>query len=515
MGRLRLAVVLAALCSGCAGDENPAGPGTVTVTVSTTTTTTTTVAPTATAQFVFAPTAPAAQQPVFFNAFGSTPGRGTKIVTFSWDFGDGGTGTGMSLSHTYADMALYVVTLTVTDDVGDSAKVSQIIGAIAPPVTTTIPPAPPAASAAQYVGNQTNPIIPSDLTLFFRLLTSASPLPEGNDAAGLQAVDGDFTYTVTGTFKTPNGTTGTITGRLEGVVEPKPAGDFTGRLIANPTGCSATRNFSGPITATSLQWDAGSMVRNTCATNPLGFTSLSLVQTNAPPVTTTSSTTTTTTTTTTIPAPPPPTTIPIPPLTGGTITSSPSGTGLLNATDYSFSYTTPPTGGVPPYTYSWSFGDGGTASGPSPTHVFSLSAGKYSVQAAVTDSRGVTAGTSTAVVIGDITDVWYVSYPTGAAKFTDSLDIFQSQAQVFGSVRHGSCVAGPVIPGSVSNPRSLSVSWPLTCGNTTLTVSYQGTLNSALSVWTGTITGGNTGCSSPCPFTGTRAVVELQDRRAR
>ena len=140
----------------------------------------------------------------------------------------------MSLSHRYADRALYVVTLTVTDDVGDSAKVSQIVGAIAPPVTTTIPPAPPAVGAAQYVANQTNPLIPSDLTLFFRLLTSVSPLPDATDAAGLQAVDGDFTYTVTGTFRTPNGTTGTITGRLEGVLEPKPAGDFTGTLTANP-----------------------------------------------------------------------------------------------------------------------------------------------------------------------------------------------------------------------------------------------------------------------------------------
>jgi PKD repeat protein len=297
MGKLRLAVVLVALCSGCAGDENPAGPGTVKVTESTSTTTTTTVAPTATAQFVFAPTTPAAQQPVFFNGFGSAPGRGTKIVTFSWEFGDGGTATGMSVSHTYADQALYVVTLTVTDDVGDSAKVSQIVGAIAPPVTTTIPPAPAAAGAAQFVGNQTNPLIPSDLTLFFRLLTSASPIPEATDAAGLQAVDGDFTYTVTGTFRTPNGTTGTITGRLEGVVEPKPAGDFTGRITSNPSGCSATRNFSGEITPATLQWIAGSMVNNTCATNPLSWTSLDLVQTNAPPVTTTSISTTTTTTT--------------------------------------------------------------------------------------------------------------------------------------------------------------------------------------------------------------------------
>src|SRR5688572_2358756 len=169
--RLPLAVFIGALCAGCAS-ENPVGPGVVTVTASTSTTTTSTVAPTAKAQFVFTPTTPAALQPVFFNAFGSTAGRGTNIVSFAWDFGDGGTATGMSVSHTYPDQALYVVTLTVTDDVGDSAKVSQIVGAIAPPVTTTIPPA---AGAAHYVGNQSNPIIPSDMTLFFRLLTSAGP----------------------------------------------------------------------------------------------------------------------------------------------------------------------------------------------------------------------------------------------------------------------------------------------------------------------------------------------------
>ena len=152
-------------------------------------------------------------------------------------------------------------------------------------------------------------------------------------------MDGDFTYTVTGTFKTPNGTTGTITGRLEGVVEPEPAGDFEGRLIANPPGCSATRNFSGPITAASLQWTAGSMVRNTCATNPLGFTSLNLlpdrraagdddehrrrrVRPRRRRVRLRRRLRSSTTTTTMI----------VPTLTAGTISATPTGTGLASAT---------------------------------------------------------------------------------------------------------------------------------------------------------------------------------------
>jgi PKD domain len=512
MRRLWLPALLAAVCTGCAGDENPVGPGTVTVTMTTSTTTTTTVAPTATAQFVFAPTAPAAQQAVFFNAFGSAPGRGTKIVTFAWEFGDGGTATGMSVSHTYVDQALYVVTLTVTDDMGDTAKVSQIVGAIAPPVTTTIPPA---SSAAQYVGNQTNPIIPSDLTLFFQLLTSASPLPEASDLAGPQAVDGDFTYTVTGTFRTPNGTTGTITGRLEGVVEPEPAGDFSGRLIANPPGCSATRNFSGPITAVSLQWTAGSMVRNTCATNPLAFTTLNLVQTNSPPVTTTSTTSSTTTTTA------PTSTIPIAPLTAGTISAAPSGTGLAGATVYSFQYTTLPTGGVPPYSHSWNFGDGTAAGiGAAPTHVFPAG-GTFTVIATVTDSQGMSAQASTSVVIGSVTGAWNVTYTSTAAgsvptTYVDRVVLNQDQSQVTATVDHDACSSLGAGTGSVSNPRGLTVNVSVPCDGL-VPVTYQGTLNDTLSTWSGIVIEGDfrAGCTkaAPCQFTATRTAALTGSRR--
>jgi len=519
MRKLRLTALVAVLLAACASEENPAGPGSVTITQSTSTTTTTTVAPTATAQFVFAPTAPAAQQPVFFNGFGSTPGRGTKIVTFAWDFGDGGTATGMSVSHTYTDLALYVVTLTVTDDVGDSAKVSQIVGAITPPVTTTVPPPPPASSAAQYVGNQTNPLIPSDLTLFFRLLTAVSPVPDASDAgaAGLQAVDGDHTYTVTGTFRTPNGTTGTITGRLEGVVDPKPAGDFRGTLTINLQGCSATRNFSGPITATSLLWIAGSMVRNTCATNPLTWTELNLVQTNAPPVTTTSTTSSTTTSSITTSIPTTTTTsIVVPPLTAGTITSTPSGTGLASATLYSFQYLTLPTGGTPPYTYSWNFGDGTPAgSGTAPTHVFPIG-GNFTVTATVTDSLGASAQTTTPVVIGSVTGAWSVTYQGPGSEpvtYVDTLVLNQDQGQVTGTVENSGCQLGAGT-GTVSNVRNLSVTASLDCDGV-FPFAYQGTLNTTLTSWAGTVSGGRTGCTTaaPCKFTATKGGSALTGRR--
>jgi PKD repeat protein len=54
---------------------------------------------------------------VNFNASGSTDGDGS-IVSYSWDFGDGASATGVSPSHEYTAEGSYVVTLTVTDDFG-------------------------------------------------------------------------------------------------------------------------------------------------------------------------------------------------------------------------------------------------------------------------------------------------------------------------------------------------------------------------------------------------------------
>ncbi len=73
---------------------------------------------------------------VVLSGSGSSVRDDGEIVSYAWDFGDGSSGTGEVVTHTYAANGTYTVTLTVTDDEGasDSASVS---------VTVTKPWVPP------------------------------------------------------------------------------------------------------------------------------------------------------------------------------------------------------------------------------------------------------------------------------------------------------------------------------------------------------------------------------------
>jgi PKD repeat protein len=56
-------------------------------------------------------------QNIQFDGSGSTDSSGT-ITSYAWDFGDGGTGTGVTTSHAYSAVGIYTVSLTVTDNHG-------------------------------------------------------------------------------------------------------------------------------------------------------------------------------------------------------------------------------------------------------------------------------------------------------------------------------------------------------------------------------------------------------------
>jgi len=65
-------------------------------------------------------------QQLTFTATAFDPGS-EDVLTFNWDFGDGGTETGDNVVYTYVDDGVFTVTVTVTDDDGDSDVTSAQI----------------------------------------------------------------------------------------------------------------------------------------------------------------------------------------------------------------------------------------------------------------------------------------------------------------------------------------------------------------------------------------------------
>ncbi|MGD8357039.1 MAG: Ig-like domain-containing protein [Lysobacterales bacterium] len=74
-----------------------------------------------------------------FDASASDDPDGT-IASYGWTFGDGATGSGVNPSHSYASTGNYTVTLTVTDNAGDSDQASDT-------ASVTVPSAPSLAVA--------------------------------------------------------------------------------------------------------------------------------------------------------------------------------------------------------------------------------------------------------------------------------------------------------------------------------------------------------------------------------
>ena len=91
-----------------------------------------------TAQFTISPTPVNFNVASNFDASSSSPGTGaTAITSYAWNFGDGSTGTGKVVSHTYTQSSspgnAYNVTLTITNDRGLTATTTQAVTVDASP----------------------------------------------------------------------------------------------------------------------------------------------------------------------------------------------------------------------------------------------------------------------------------------------------------------------------------------------------------------------------------------------
>lgn len=145
------------------------------------------------ASFIATPTTGSAPLLVAFDASASSDAD-LDPLTYSWDFGDTNSGTGVTPNHTYTTPGTYTVTLTVSDG-EDSATATTTI-------TVTGPNQPPVAA---FVTNAIEGTAPLVVTFDASIssdpdedpLTYSWDFGDGNVGTG---VNFTHTYTTTGTF---------------------------------------------------------------------------------------------------------------------------------------------------------------------------------------------------------------------------------------------------------------------------------------------------------------------------
>jgi PKD repeat protein len=336
-----------------------------------------------TASFVFSPTAPAVNQDVYFDAAASRPTDGT----FTWDYGDGATGTGLTPSHRYAQAGTYTVTLTNRSSLGQSATVSR---------TVTVS-ATSASVSASFVFSPTAPAVNQDI--YF-------------DAAASRPVDATFKWDFGDGTAVGSGVTPTHRYNL--------AGTYTVTLtVTNTFGQSATSSRTITVSSTSAQVTASftfspvnpavnqevffnaSASRPTDATFSWAYGDGSAADTGVAPahrfaqagtytitLTVTSPLGQSSTTSRTI------TVTPTSPGVTASFTFSPTQPAISQLVYFNASASTPTTA-----TYAWNYGDGTPAgAGVTPTHQFAV-AGTYTVTLTVTNATNQSATTSRTVTV--------------------------------------------------------------------------------------------------------------------
>jgi PKD repeat protein len=345
---------------------------------------TTTSMPAPTASFTATPGLVAPGATVAFDATASSASPSSSITGFSWNFGDGQTAAGATTTHAFATPGIYTVTLTTTDDHGQTSSTSRSVTVDRPTPSFTASPNPVALGAmvAFNAGGSSDPLVG-----ILNYSWNFGDATNGSGAALSHAFGAPGSYVVTLTVTNTYGQTASASNSV--IVDPGPTASFT--VSANPVAPGVTVAFnaggsSDPLVAiVSYSWNfgdgtIGSGVAPTHAFATPGNYGVTLTVTNSHGQTSGASNN--------VIVNPPPT---------ASFKISPNPATIGSPVSFDAGASSHPFGTVASYT--WSFGDGGTATGVAATHAYAAP-GTYAVTLTVTDSDGQV-GTSSANIVAN------------------------------------------------------------------------------------------------------------------
>jgi len=339
-----------------------------------------------------APSYTYAGQSIKFDASASYDPDGT-IVSYSWDFGDGNIATGVTELHSFDALGTYLVTLTVTDDLGATGSKTETV------VVENTPPLASIVTSAIAVDKGETVSFDASLShdIDGSIVSYVWDFGDGSTATGLttsHSYVGVGQYVVKLTVTDDDGATGSSAVTIS-VKNLAPVAQFTESTktvyVDDEVTFNASSSYDPDGVIVSYVWDFGD-----------GTTDIGVVVSHVYPengsyvvtLTVTDNNGATDSATLTKVA------MNNPPVAVFTSTPDTINTGESIAIDASTSYD--PDGTI--VSYSWDFGDGTTGTGVTTDHVFDDN-GVYTVNLTVTDDDGSTGSTSAMVTVLNISPV--------------------------------------------------------------------------------------------------------------
>jgi parallel beta-helix repeat protein len=317
---------------------------------------------------------PSSGQAPLTASFSGEAWGGSSPYSYRWTFGDGASSTAKNPSHTYSQPGTYTATFTVTDDDGDQNSDSVTIhvndtqslsaGIVASPTSGEAP------LTVSFNGTATGGSPPYS----YRWTSSDGNSTTQQNPTHTFNQPGTYNITLTVTDSSDNQDSASVSIQVSAPASQLSASAGASPMSGNaPLNVQFTGSTSGGTSPYSFRWTFGDGTSST-AKNPSH--SYSQPGTYNATLTVTDSSDNQDSASVSIQASAP---TPQPSVSAGA--SPMSGSAPLNV-----QFTGSASGGTSPYSFRWTFGDGGSSTQQNPSHTYS-EPGTYTAAITVTDSN--------------------------------------------------------------------------------------------------------------------------------